>query len=79
MSLFDSLGRGDAPQQAQNPQNALNRLRGNPAGMLKEAGYTIPQGMTDPRQIINHLLQSGQVNSPRLQMAQQIMSRMGHR
>lgn len=67
MSLFNQLG---------NQPNMMNQLRANPAAMLKQRGLNIPDGMTDPQQIINHLLQTGQINNSRLQMAQQMMAQM---
>lgn len=73
MGLFESLG-----QQARQitPQEAMQQLRSDPARTLQQAGLTIPAGMTDPQQIINHLMQSGQISSPRLQMAQRMMGMM---
>jgi hypothetical protein len=67
MSLFNQLG---------NQPNMMNQLRANPAAMLKQRGLNIPEGMNDPQQIINHLLQTGQINNSRLQMAQQMMAQM---
>ncbi|MBQ2141428.1 MAG: hypothetical protein II433_10095 [Acidaminococcaceae bacterium] len=67
MSLFNQLG---------NQPNMMTQLRANPAAMLKQRGLNIPDGMTDPQQIINHLLQTGQINNSRLQMAQQMMAQM---
>lgn len=67
MSLFNQLG---------NQPNMMNQLRANPAAILKQRGLNIPDGMTDPQQIINHLLQTGQINNSRLQMAQQMMAQM---
>ena len=72
MSLFDSLGHG---QQQMTPQAVLQQMRANPAGVLKQAGFNVPQGMTNPQQIINHLVQSGQVPQGRLQQVMQMMSR----
>ena len=67
MGLFQDL-----QTTPNNPQQALAQLRANPAQMLKQAGLNIPDGMTDPQQIISHLLQTGQVTNPRLQMAQKM-------
>lgn len=78
MSLFDNLGKRATPQ-APNPQQLLQRLRNNPASTLKQAGLNIPSNMNDPGQIINYLLQSGQVNNSRLQMARQMMGMFGRR
>lgn len=73
MGMFDQLGKGQQVQQ--NPMQMLSQLRSNPVGMLKQAGYNIPDGMTNPQQIINHLLNSGQINQGRLNMAQQMAQR----
>lgn len=73
MGMFDQLGKGQQAQQ--NPVQMLSQLRSNPVGMLKQAGYNIPDGMTNPQQIINHLLNSGQINQGRLNMAQQMAQR----
>lgn len=81
MSLFDSLG-GHPKQQAQQrmtPQEAMQQLRSDPVGTLKQAGYNVPAGMNDAHQIVNHLLQSGQVSNPRLQMAQRMMGMLWRR
>ena len=69
MSLFDALG-----QQA-NPMQMIQQIRQNPAAMLKQAGMTIPDGMSNPQQIVQHLVQSGQVSNARLQSVMQMMGR----
>lgn len=74
MSLFDDIGAQKIPTQI-NPQQALSQLRANPAAMLKQAGLSIPAGMNNPQEIINHLLRSGQISNPRLQMAQRLLMR----
>lgn len=74
MGMFDQLGKGQQVQQS--PMQMLSQLRSNPAGMLRQAGFNVPDGMNNPQQIINHLLQSGQVNQGRLNMAQQMAQRM---
>lgn len=77
MGMFDQLGKGQQVQQ--NPMQMLSQLRSNPAGMLRQAGYNVPDGMNSPQQIINHLLNSGQVNNSRLNMAQQMAQQFGRR
>lgn len=78
MSIFDSLGKQPVPQVS-NPQQMLEQLRSNPASTLKQAGLNIPDNMNNPGQIINYLLQSGQINNTRLQMAQRMMGMFGRR
>ena len=68
MGLFDKLG-------GQNPQQILQQLQQDPVGMLKQKGLTIPQGMTNPQQIVNHLISSGQIPNARLQQVLQMMGR----
>ena len=69
MSLFDSLG-GQAPV---DPMQLLQQIQQNPASVLRRGGLTIPDGMNDPQQIVNHLLQSGQISNKKLQLAMQMM------
>ena len=79
MSIFDSLGGQRQPAPQITPQQALQQLRSNPAAVLKQAGLSVPDGMSNPQQIIQHLLQSGQVPQARYQQAMQMMGRMAHR
>ena len=73
MNLFDKLGGQQMPQ---TPQAALQQLQQNPQAMIRQAGMSIPDGMTDPQQMVQHLLQSGQVPQARYQQAVQMMQRM---
>ena len=74
MGFFDRAFR--QPPQRQTPQNQqggmfgtslpdpvskVNEIEHNPA-MLAEVGWNIPQGMTDGEQILEHLVNTGQVN-----------------
>ena len=69
MSLFDTL----SGQTQMNPLMMVQQLKQNPMAMLQKAGYNVPAGLTNPQQIVNHLLQTGQINTGRLQQAQQMM------
>lgn len=71
MSLFDTLG-GQTPM---NPMQMMMQLRSNPAAVLKQRGMNVPDGMSDPRQIVQHLISSGQVSNNALQAAMQMMGR----
>lgn len=61
-----------SPQGYNNPMQMLQALRNDPVGLLRGRGLNIPDGMTNPQQIINHLLQSGQV--PQSKYAQLLQS-----
>ena len=69
--IFQNLG------QPNNVQTAIAQIQQNPSAMLKKAGLTIPEGMSNPQQIVQHLINSGQVSNGRIQMLQQMLSRRG--
>ena len=68
MSIYDKL-----PQM--NPAQMLQQIRSNPAAVLRQRGLNVPDGMTNPQQIVQHLLNSGQITNSKLQMAMQMMGR----
>ena len=69
MSIFNSVGK------PANPQQAMERLKENPASVLKQAGLNIPANMTDPQAIVMHLIQTGQLPRNRLQQIAQMTAR----
>jgi len=77
MGIFEQLGR-KTPQNAlpANPMQMMQKLRSDPVGFLRQSGMNIPAGMNDPQQIINHLMQSGQLPQGRLQQAMQMAQMM---
>jgi hypothetical protein len=78
MSLFDNLGQNQQPTQQMNPMQMVQQLKQNPAQMLNQAHLNVPQNMmNNPQQIVNHLVQSGQVPQDRLNAAMQMAQRMG--
>ena len=87
MGLFDQLGRQSVQQPSQtqqvNPQQAqqafqhdLASLKADPVAYAKAHGKNLPAGMTDPNQMVRHLLNSTQVNNPRYQMAVRLLGGM---
>lgn len=73
--MANSLFNQFQPRQT-NQMQMLNQLRNDPVGVLKQSGYNIPAGMNNPRQIIQHLIQSGQVGNGRLAQIQQMARSM---
>ena len=70
MSIFDRI--------SQQPQMNLQQIQNDPIGMAKQAGYQIPESLrNDPKAMVMHLMQSGQINSPMMQKIMPIMQRMG--
>ena len=77
MSIYESLGNGGGAgaNVPTNPVQMLSQLKSNPAGMLRARGFSVPEGMKSPQQIVNHLLQSGQVPQSRYMQAVHMMGR----
>ena len=71
MSFFDSHQTQQMPDAMQRD---LGGIKANPGSFLHSRGYNIPDGMTDPKQITQHLLQTGQIGGGRLQ---QVMRMIG--
>ena len=84
MGLFDQLGQQFVQEQPQlNSQQAqqafqkdLTSLKTNPVAYAKAHGKNIPEGMTDPNQMVQYLLRSTQVNNPLYQAAMRLVSGM---
>ena len=55
-----------------NPMQMLQQLRQNPAQMLRQAGLNVPDNLNDPNQIIQHLMNSGQISQQRYEQARQM-------
>ena len=62
-------------QMPTNPMQLMGHFMQNPVGALRQAGFNIPDGLNDPRQIVNHLINNGQLNNSRLSQLQN-MARM---
>lgn len=64
--LFQSMGGGT------NVMQMLGQLRQNPLSLLQKAGYNIPSNLSNPQQIVQYLVNSGQVNQSQLDYAQRM-------
>ena len=53
----------------------LGQLKANPMQFLMQRKLNLPQSinMNDPQAILNHLIQSGQINQQQINQAYQIM------
>lgn len=79
MGLFDQLGQSEQNKQVNSQQafqSDLASLKSDPIAYAKSHGKNIPNGMTDPNQMIQYLLNSTQVNNPRYQMALRLINSM---
>mgnify|MGYP003325814635 CR=1 FL=1 len=54
-----------------NVLTMAQQFRTNPMGMLAQR-YNLPQGVNDPQQIIQHLLNTGQITQAQVNQAMQM-------
>ena len=61
-----------------NQQEQLQQLMNDPKGMAERAGFKIPDEiMGDPKRMVMHLINSGQVSSPVLNRIMPMIRQMG--
>ena len=59
-----------------NAQDALRELKMNPAQLIRQAGYSVPANIANnPQAAVMHLLQSGQVSNPMMNMLSRLIGR----
>lgn len=67
MRLFDSIAGGPrgiqngSRKQRMSYQQMLSELKHNPNGIVNQSNFSVPNGMTDPEEIVKYLMDSGQV------------------
>ena len=57
----------------------LPQLKGNPMQFLSQRGIQIQQGMNNPQQIVQQMLNSGRFTQAQVEQARQMASQMGIR
>ena len=71
MSIFDRLNQT-------TPQMNMQQIQNDPIGAARQAGYQIPDNLkSDPRAMVMHLMQSGQISNPMLQKIMPMIQKMG--
>lgn len=73
--LFNMLNQGSG--LLGSIMQMLPGMKQNPLGALQRAGYSVPAGVSTPQQILQHLVQSGQINQNQLNFAQQMAQNLG--
>lgn len=62
-----------------NIMQQLQMLRQNPMQFLRQRGFNVPDNVTDPQAIIQHLMNSGQVSQQQMNQAQAMAQGFGLR
>ena len=68
-------GVGNVPRV--NPMQMLQQLQQNPAQMLRQAGLNVPDNLSSPNDIIQHLMSSGQVSQEQYNKAREMAKMFG--
>jgi len=55
----------------------LPQLKGNPMQFLSQRGIQIPQGMNNPQQIVQQMLNSGRITQAQVDQARQMAMNSG--
>ena len=55
-----------------NMLGILSQLKQNPMAVLRKAGLNVPTNLSNPTEILNHLVRSGQINQAQLNQVQQM-------
>ena len=72
--MSNPLTAGQTPQAKMPDINALfQQFKQNPVEFLIRSKLNIPQGMSDPQQIFNHLTATGQVPKQLMPQIQQMI------
>lgn len=66
--FFNALG--GAAMGGMNPMALLSQLQSNPLGVLRKAGFNVPDNVSNPQAIIQYLMNSGQISQQQLTNAQ---------
>lgn len=60
-----------------NLMGMLAQFKQNPTAMLQRAGFNVPQGVGSPQQIVQHLMNSGQLSQQQYDQARQMARQFG--
>lgn len=55
-----------------NILNMLNSLMSNPLSILSQRGFNLPQNLNNPQEIVQHLLNTGQISQAQVNNAMQM-------
>lgn len=68
------------PNNPMSMMQMLQQFKANPLQMLAQRRFNVPANMAnDPQAILNHLLQTGQVNQETVNGAYQMAQRFGRK
>lgn len=60
------------PMMGMNPMQMIQQLKANPIQFLQRAGFNVPNNLSNPNDIIQHLMNSGQISQQNYERARQM-------
>lgn len=69
-SNIPMMNGGNVPRM--NPMQMIQQLQQNPIQMLRQAGLNVPDNLSSPNDIIQHLISSGQVSQEQYNKAREM-------
>lgn len=60
------------PMMGMNPLQMIQQLKANPIQFLQRAGFNVPSNLNSPNDIIQHLMNSGQISQQNYERARQM-------
>ena len=60
-----------------NPMQMLSQLKANPLGVLRRYGFNVPENISDPNAIIQHLMNTGQLSQKQYSQARSMARGFG--
>ena len=70
--FFGAMGGGKP-----NLMQMIQQIKANPAQFLLQSKFNVPQGMSDPNAIVQHLLSSGQISQDQINRAYSMARQIG--
>ena len=64
------------PMMGMNPVQMIQQLKANPIQFLQRAGFNVPSNLNSPNDIIQHLMNSGQVSQDAYNRARQMAAQL---
>jgi hypothetical protein len=62
------------PMMGMNPMQMIQQLKANPIQFLQRAGFNVPSNLNSPNDIIQHLMNSGQISQQNYERARQMVA-----
>ena len=62
------------PMMGMNPMQMIQQLKANPIQFLQRAGFNVPSNLNSPNDIIQHLMNSGQITQQNYERARQMVA-----